>query len=169
MITLNKFVHLYRLKESKEFGYYKLVPWDRKSHLVIDLSSSFCYWKSRYFFVSGDGWETSSDDFWGDVPRLLRRWETPCLGAFTFMFLLFMVLFVLIILLTLRNFFLIVKERPKLEDKFEERVLEVVKYASTIEDFDKLVDPHMLAHHYLGPEPSPYVLRAIDREKRKRE
>ena len=24
------------------------------------------------FFVSGDGWETLSDDFWGDVPRLLR-------------------------------------------------------------------------------------------------
>ena len=26
MITLNEFIHLYRLKESKEFGYYKLVP-----------------------------------------------------------------------------------------------------------------------------------------------
>ena len=34
------------------------------------------------FFVSGDGWETLSNDFWGDVPRLLRRWETPLLGAF---------------------------------------------------------------------------------------
>lgn len=56
MITLNEFVYLYRLKESKEFGYYKLVPWDRRSRLIIDLLSSFCYWKSRYFFVSGDGW-----------------------------------------------------------------------------------------------------------------
>ena len=26
MITLNEFVHLYHLKESKEFRYYKLVP-----------------------------------------------------------------------------------------------------------------------------------------------
>ena len=26
--------------------------------------------------------ETLSDDFWGDVPRLLRRWKTPLLGAF---------------------------------------------------------------------------------------
>ena len=26
MITLNEFVHLYRLKESKEFRYYKLMP-----------------------------------------------------------------------------------------------------------------------------------------------
>ena len=82
MITLNKFVHLYRLKESKEFGYYELVSWDRKSCLVVNLPSSLCYWKFRYFFVSGDGWETLFDDFWGDVPRLLRWWETPQLGAF---------------------------------------------------------------------------------------
>ena len=32
MITLNEFVHLYHLKESKEFGYYEFVPWDRKSY-----------------------------------------------------------------------------------------------------------------------------------------
>ena len=74
MIRLNKFVHLYRLKESKEFGYYKLVPWDRRSRLIVDLPSSFCYWKSRYFFfVLGDEWETLSNNFWGEIPRLLRR------------------------------------------------------------------------------------------------
>ena len=55
MLTINEFVHLYRLKESKEFGYYELIPWDRKSHLIADLPSSFRYWKSRYFSVSGDG------------------------------------------------------------------------------------------------------------------
>ena len=114
-----------------------------------------------------DGWETSSDDFWGDVPRLLRRWETPCLGAFAFMFILFMVLSVLIVLLTLRNFFLVVKEQPELKDKFEEQVLEAVKYTNTIEDFDKLVDPCTLAHHCLGLEPSPYVLHVINWEERK--
>ena len=62
MITLNEFVHLYRLKESKEFGYYELVPWDRKSRLVVNLPLSFHYWKSRYFFVSSNGWETFFDD-----------------------------------------------------------------------------------------------------------
>ena len=82
MLMVNEFVHLYRLKESKEFGYYEFVPWDRKSRFVVDLPSSFRYWKSIYFFVSSDGWETLSDDFWGDVPRLLCRWETPLLGAF---------------------------------------------------------------------------------------
>ena len=112
-----------------------------------------------------------SDDFWGDVPRLLRRWETPRLGAFVFafMFLLFSVFSVLIVLLTLCNFCFIVKERLELKDKFEERVLEAVKYASTIKDFDELVDPRMLARHYLGPKLSPYVLRAIDGKERKRE
>ena len=81
-MLFRSFVHLYRLKESKEFGYYEFIPWDRKSRLVADLPLFFRYWKSRYFFMSGDGWETLSDDFWGVVPRLLRRWETPLLGAF---------------------------------------------------------------------------------------
>ena len=49
MLTVNEFVHLYRLKGSKEFRYSEFVPWDRKSRLVANLSSSFCYWKSRYF------------------------------------------------------------------------------------------------------------------------
>ena len=59
MITLNKLIHLYRLKESKEFGYYELMPWDSRYRLIVDLPSSFRYWKLRYFFVSGDSWETS--------------------------------------------------------------------------------------------------------------
>ena len=62
MIKLDEFVHLYRLKESKEFRFYELVAWDRKSRLIVDLPSSFRYWKSRYFFMFGDGWETLSED-----------------------------------------------------------------------------------------------------------
>ena len=100
---------------------------------------------------------------------MLRRWETPRLGAFVFMFLLFMVLSVLIVLMTLLNFHLAVKERPKLENKFKEQVQEAVRYASTIEDFDELIDPRTLARHCLGPKPSPYILHAIDREERKSE
>ena len=37
MLLINEFVHLYRLKESKEFGYYEFVPWDRKLRLIVDL------------------------------------------------------------------------------------------------------------------------------------
>jgi len=62
-----------------------------------------------------------------------------------------------------------VKERPELEDKFREQVEEAVRYASTIKDFDELVDPCTLACHYLGPEPSPYILRTIDQEERRHE
>ena len=60
------------------------------------------------------------------------------------------------------------KERPDLEIKFHERVQAAVKYARTIEDFNELIDPRTLARHYLGPEPSLYVLSALDREEKKR-
>ena len=49
---------------------------------------------------------------------------------------------------------------------FEERVWEAVRYASTIDDFDELVDPRTLARHCLGSEPSHYVLCAICQEEK---
>ena len=61
-----------------------------------------------------------------------------------------------------------VKERPGLDNKFDERVQAAVKYAGTIEDFNELIDPRTLARHCLGPEPSLYVLNALDREEKKR-
>ena len=63
MIILNEFIYLYHLKESKEFGYYELVPWDKRSRLIVNLPSSFRYWKSRYLFVSGEGLGDSFDKF----------------------------------------------------------------------------------------------------------
>ena len=63
MIRLDEFVHMHRLKESKEYGYYEMVPWVRQVRIITDLPSSFWYWNSRYFFMSGDGWETLSNDF----------------------------------------------------------------------------------------------------------
>ena len=81
MIRVDKFIHLYRLKESKEYRYYKLVPWVKKARIIIDLPSSFRYWKSRFFFVYGDGWKTPSDELWGEVPRFLRRWRALSLGV----------------------------------------------------------------------------------------
>ena len=61
-----------------------------------------------------------------------------------------------------------VKERPGLESKFDERVQAAVKYAGTIEDFNELIDPRTLARHCLRPEPSLYILSALDREEKKR-
>ena len=34
--------------------------------------------------MSGDDWGTSSDEIWGDIPRLLRRWKAPSLGVSSF-------------------------------------------------------------------------------------
>ena len=84
MIKVSELVHLYHLKESKEYGYYELVPLVGRARIVRGLPSSFRYWKSRFFFVSEDDFETPSSEAWGDVPRLLRRWGTPHLGVSTF-------------------------------------------------------------------------------------
>ena len=62
MIKVDKLVYLYRLKESKEHGYYELVPWERRTRIIRGLPSSFRYWKSRFFFVSGNDFETLSNE-----------------------------------------------------------------------------------------------------------
>ena len=73
MIRVDEYTYLYRLKESKEYRYYELLPWVKKVRFVTGLSSSFRYWKSQFYFVYGDDWETPFDEVWGDVPRLLHR------------------------------------------------------------------------------------------------
>ena len=85
IIKVGELVHLYRLKESKEYGYYELVTWVRRARIVRGLPSSFRYWKSCFFFVSGDNFETPASEASGDIPRLLHRWGTPHLGASIFL------------------------------------------------------------------------------------
>ena len=58
------------------------------------------------------------------------------------------------------------KTRPKLKSRYKSCVKSATKYAGTIDDFDELIDPKMLACHFLGPKPSPYVLRAIAKEEK---
>ena len=86
MLRVNELVYLYHLKASKEYGYYELVPWERRTGIVRGLPSSFWYWKSRFFFVSGDDFETPSGGVWGELPRLHHQWGTPTLGASMFLF-----------------------------------------------------------------------------------
>ena len=52
MIKVDELIYLYRL-ESKEHGYYELVPWERRTRIVKGLPSSFRYCKSWFFFVFG--------------------------------------------------------------------------------------------------------------------
>ena len=88
MLRIDELVYLYRLKASKEYGYYELVPWERSTRIVRRLPSSFRYWKSRFFFVSGDDFETPSGGVGVELPRLHRRWGTLTLGASMFFFIL---------------------------------------------------------------------------------
>ena len=37
------------------------------------LPLSFRYWKSRFFFVSGDDFEIPANEAWGDILRLLHQ------------------------------------------------------------------------------------------------
>ena len=53
MIKVSELVHLYHLKESKEYGYYELVPWAKRARIVRGLPSSFRYWKSSFFSCPG--------------------------------------------------------------------------------------------------------------------
>ena len=41
MIRVDEFIYLYHLKESKEYGYYELMPWVREARIVRGLPSSF--------------------------------------------------------------------------------------------------------------------------------
>ena len=140
MIKVGELVHMYRLKESKEYGYYELVPWERKTRIVKGILSSFKCWKSRFFFVSGDDFETPSSKEWGDVPRLLRRWGTPTLGASVF---LPVPVFFLSVVFVVDSYLLFyaVKRWPKLKNKYIERVENAIEYAPMIENWDDLVDP----------------------------
>ena len=86
MLRVDELVYLYRLKASKEYGYYELVPWERSTRIVRGLPSSFRYWKSRFFFVSGDDFKTPSSGVWGEFSRLHHRWGTPTLGVSMLLF-----------------------------------------------------------------------------------
>ena len=134
--------------------------------IVKGLPSSFRYWKSRFFFVSGDDFETLSSKEWGDVLRLLRWWGTPTLGASVF---LPVTVFLLSAVFAVDSylFFCSVKRRPKLKSKYTERVEKAIEYAPTIENWDDLIDSRTLAFYSLGPDPSAYVLRLLSIEEKK--
>ena len=84
LFKVDELVYMYRLKEFKEYRCYELVPWERRTRIVKGLPLSFRYWKSRFFFMSGDDFKTPSGGVWGELPRLLRLWGTSTLGALLF-------------------------------------------------------------------------------------
>ena len=164
MITLNEFLFLYHLKASTHYGYFELLPWDRKSRVVRGFPSSFHDWKSRYFFISGKGWETPSDNLWGEVLRLLRKWEVLALGAYFNCLSSFFFQIIIVHLMMFSFCLFVALDRPDLEDIHHHWVQAALAYAREIEDFDDFVDPHHLFDCCVGPKPSKYVLEKIPRE-----
>ena len=110
-----------------------------------------------------------SNDLWGEVPRLLRRWEIPTLVVLFFSSSLCF-LFILLVSNFL-TFFLIrfaVVERPELEEQFQGRVEATLELAFTLssEDFKGFVGARRFYKCCLGPEPSELVLEKITLEER---
>ena len=80
-IRIDEFLHFYRLRRSKDLGYWEFKPWGRSSRLVLDSPSSLQNWKTNFFFVSGDGWVYTPGEDPDNAPKLLHSWGTPVSGA----------------------------------------------------------------------------------------
>jgi len=57
VIRRDEFLHFYRLRKSKDPGYYEFKSWDRASRLILDYPSFFRNWKPNFFFIFENGWE----------------------------------------------------------------------------------------------------------------
>ena len=167
MIKVSELVYLYCLKELKEYGYYELVLWARRTRIVKGLASSFRYWKSCFFLMFGDDFETPSSKAWGDIPRLLSSVGNPKLRCVKVSPHLLIFILLMWSSLTPLVVSLVVKRRPKLKSKYQGCVEKAIEYANSIESWEDLVDPLTLAFFCLGLDPSPYILRNIDIEEKK--
>lgn len=54
-IRIDEFLHLYRLRCSKNPGYWEFKSWGRNSRLILDSPYSLRNLKTSFFFVSGEG------------------------------------------------------------------------------------------------------------------
>ena len=55
---------------------------------------------------------------------------------------------------------------PKFKSRYKDHIQAAIKYVKMIDNFDNLVDPKTLACHFLGSEPSPFILCAIKIEEK---
>ena len=70
VIKKDEFLHFYRLRKSKDLGYYEFKPWDRASMLILDYPSSLRNWKPNFFFVFGSGWEFILGEDLDEAPQV---------------------------------------------------------------------------------------------------
>ena len=164
ILRVEEFLHLYLLEWSKFLGYWEFKPWDKKSRLVFDYPSSLREWKTNFFFMPGDGWETTPSENSKDAPKLLRSWGTPVSSA-SFIFFVCVCVCVCIsvctclLLLNLVKFFYMYVGFvcPHLKKMISPSTTKCQGIYWSISDFDELISPQFLFLHFLGPKPSNYV------------
>ena len=72
VIRKDKFLHFYRLRKSKDPGYYEFKLWDRASRLILDYPSSFRKRKPNLFFIFGSDWEYVLSEDLDEAPKFFH-------------------------------------------------------------------------------------------------
>ena len=143
ILRVEEFLHLYHLKRSKLPGYWEFKPWDKRSRLVIDSPSPLRELKTSFFFVFGDGWETTSRENSNDISKLLHRWGTPKSGA-SFIFLLYIRVHIYIcssFLNFAKKIVFTESPCPRLKKRYHNRLEKVRGYIKSISNFNELISP----------------------------
>ena len=81
VIKNDKFLHFYRLRKSKDPGYWEFKPWDRASRLILYSPSSLRNWKPNFFFILGSGWEFIPGKGLDEASKFFRSWGTSVSNA----------------------------------------------------------------------------------------
>ena len=156
VIRKDEFLHFYRLRKSKDPGYYEFKSWDRASRLILDCLSSLWNWKPNLFFVSRSGWEFILGEDLDEAPKFFQSWGIPMSGASFSSFCCFSFLFVSDNAIWLVLLFA-VSQCPRLKKRYQLRAEKLKEYLETIKDFDELVSLQSLFLHFLDSEPSTKV------------
>ena len=91
IIKKDEFLHFYRLRKSKDLGYWEFKPWVRASRLILDSPSSFRNWKPNFFFISGSGWEFIPSEGLDKASKFFVVGELLCLVRSSYFFFLFFI------------------------------------------------------------------------------
>jgi len=86
VIKRDEFLHFYRLRKSKDLGYYEFKPWDRTFRLILNYPLSLRNWKPNFFFVFGSGWEFIPGEDLDEAPKFFRSWGVPVFLVFQLLF-----------------------------------------------------------------------------------
>ena len=81
IIRKDEFLHFYRLRKSKDLGYYEFKSWDRAFRLILNYLLSLQNWKPNLFFVFGSGWEFILGENLDEALKFFHSLGIPVSGA----------------------------------------------------------------------------------------